>query len=293
MKRLCAILLISQFCIVSVYGYDFSVWQSTIINRPCQCHGDADGLKAGLFWVHTPDLAIIIAVYTTPGGDWPAVWPTSINYDPRADFDRNFRVDDGDNNIIETWFDKSNVPTDCDKKLSFQSLSTQNLLSNTYQTINWTWRIYTQYIPLPGPGLTDCPGALSLYYSINNGTNWTFIATVSSGTHYDWLVPVADSNNCKLKIVDNGHTGLQDITTTFKIHQCRQILTGDINADCYVNIYDMAEMAGYWLGVCSEANGWCDGADFDMSTIVNFIDYAMFARNWQLCSNPYDSNCTQ
>ena len=35
----CVVLLIFQFCAVSVYSYDFSVW-----DNPRQCHGDADGL---------------------------------------------------------------------------------------------------------------------------------------------------------------------------------------------------------------------------------------------------------
>jgi hypothetical protein len=69
---------------------------------------------------------------------------------------------------------------------------------------------------------------------------------------------------------------------------------GDVNNDCYVDMYDLLVIAEYWLGEeCTEANDWCEGADFEPNAIVNFLDYSTFARNWRLCGNPCDSNCTE
>jgi hypothetical protein len=277
--------------IITSYCYappvDFSSW-----DIPRQCHGDADGLKQlGVFWVFNADAAIFQAVYSYPGGDWPAVWPGSINYDPRADFDRNFKVNDLDGDIISLWNGQTTVPGDCGKKLSFKTTDPACLLADTFTTINWIWKIYTQYIPMPGD--EDYPGILSLYYSTNGGANWTHIANVSSGSSYNWLVPDINSPACLLKIVDNDHTGLLD-TKAVSIRQCLENINGDFNGDCYVNEKDLLVIAEYWVGEeCTESNNWCQGADFEPNTIVDFRDFSTFAQNWRLCKNPCDAGCSQ
>lgn len=292
MKRcwlFCVVLFVFQFSIISVYGDDFSVWQDSIF-RSRQCHGDADGVKNGLYWVGTPDLQAIQALY----GKLPVVWPDDgVLYNPNLDFDRNFVINDLDVVIVQTWYGKTNVPGDCGKKLELTEVSPLILMANTSYTIDWAWRIYTQYIPMPGDD--DQPGTLSLYYSTNNGANWTFITNITSGSNYDWSVPSVDSNNCMLKIVDNLHTGLMDTTATFGIHTCPTLIGGDFNNDCYVNEKDLGIIAEYWVRViCTELdNNWCQGADFEQNGIVNFYDYATFSNNWRLCGNPYDANCTE
>jgi hypothetical protein len=259
----------------------FGVW-----DWPHQCHGDTDGVKNGLFWVSTSDLSAIQALY---GKGWPLIYPTSPFYDPRVDFDRNFIVNDLDVAIIEQWYGKTNVPGDCGKKLAFDTADSQCLLSNASNTVKWIWRIYTQHIPTPGE--EDYPGTFSLYYSTNNGTTWQYIATVSQQTSYEWFVPQAVSGACLLKITDDEHTGLMD-TMSVNVSQCQENIVEDFNSDCYVNLLDMAVIGQYWLGECSSANNWCGGADFDLSTTVDFPDLSTFVQNWLRCANPCDSACS-
>ena len=61
---------------------------------------------------------------------------------------------------------------------------------------------------------------------------------------------------------------------------------GDVNLDCYVNIDDLKIMAGQWLASgCSEPL-WCQGADLDVSSVVNLQDFAMLAADWLDCTDP-------
>jgi hypothetical protein len=80
----------------------FSAWDC-----PYQCHGDADCLAEGKtsYRVYTKDLSILTSALTSRYGDQ--------KYDPRADFDRDGDVDAGDQAILTTWYEKTNVPADC------------------------------------------------------------------------------------------------------------------------------------------------------------------------------------
>ena len=75
--------------------------------NPIQCHGDADGMKQGPFWVSAADLAILQACYPLP------VYYGAPCYNPCADFDRDGDVDDDDVMVIDTWIWVLNVPYDC------------------------------------------------------------------------------------------------------------------------------------------------------------------------------------
>lgn len=269
-----AILVINLFC-VSAFAYNFSVW-----DWPYQCHGDADGQEEGTGFtkkrVGSVDVAIIRAVYF--GHDWPAIYPFSLNYDPCADFDRNFIVNDADFAILETWYNVMPVPADCGSKAELENIS-QTLYSNNSYTISWTWRRYT--VDMPNP--EDYPGTWVLYYSTDAGNNWTHIADISSTNRdYEWLVPPANSTQCLLKIIDSAHEGLEDTTYAFTIQQCQTQLQGDLNNDCSVNNQDLYVIAYYWLNACSETNSWCEGADFQQNNTVDFVDFTTFSKNWQL-----------
>ncbi len=44
---------------------------------------------------------------------------------------------------------------------------------------------------------------------------------------------------------------------------------------------ELADFFAQWLNTgCGAGNDWCDGADFDRNTVVNFFDYAVFAGVW-------------
>jgi hypothetical protein len=265
---------------------DFSIWDC-----PYQCHGDADceTEMGGLCRGFQIDLNIFFMAVV--GGYYPAYYPESPNYNSAVDFDRNFQIDGSDQEILETWYGASDVPDDCGKKLKLEPLSPDCLLSGTQHTIKWQWKIYTDYIPLPGPGIRDCPGTFSLYYSTDDGQNWNFIETVSQVLSYDWLVPAVDSELCLIRIDDDDHYGLTDTTALFTIHQCQGPVAGDLDNNCYTNISDFAVLGYYWFSSCAVDNNWCQGGDFDFSEALDLSDLSYFVQSWCLCGNPCDQNC--
>ena len=55
----------------------------------------------------------------------------------------------------------------------------------------------------------------------------------------------------------------------------------DLARDGVIDFKDFALFAMKWLSTgCSEANGWCDGADFTFDSKVNFNDLALLADCW-------------
>lgn len=78
---------------------------------PTQCHGDTDSDvegNPGYYRVGNTDLAVLQAAMGTQYGD--------PNYTPCADFDRNGYIDQDDQNILDVWFQQSDVPADCQKR---------------------------------------------------------------------------------------------------------------------------------------------------------------------------------
>jgi hypothetical protein len=225
-------------------------------------------VKQGLYWVYTNDRAIFLATYT---GE-PVYWPEDPHYDPRADFDRNFVINSLDADIIEEYFGKLDVPADCGKKLELTSMTGDCLVPDTNYTIDWYWRIYTGVPPMPGD--RDYPGTFRLYYSTDYGGNWIVIDTVSGVTFYEWLVPLAVSDQCWLRIDDVCHQGLTDVKTW--VHPlCTEPLSSDLNDDCYVNFFDFAILAAVWLDE--------GGTDID--------DLVEITSMWLDCTNPCDPLC--
>ncbi len=70
-----------------------------------QCYGDADCAKQGLFRVSSNDLVILLAAMGTSYGD--------PDYESRGDFNRDLEVNFADMEILQTWYNKMGVPTDC------------------------------------------------------------------------------------------------------------------------------------------------------------------------------------
>ncbi|MFA5239295.1 MAG: hypothetical protein WC476_06255 [Phycisphaerae bacterium] len=265
--KLAKICLLAAFLMVPVqltYALnDFSSW-----DNPRQCHGDADGLQSLGRWVTANDLYILQAVYA--GGD-PVFW-TDPTYDSRADFDRNFVINSLDEAIIMEWGSQPTVPADCPKKLELETMTGDCLVPDSNYTINWDWRIFTDYVPLPGSE-DFSPGTCTLYYSVDYGENWVEIDTVPGGTSYEWLVPEAISDQCWLRIDDIEHYGLTDTKTW--VRPCTAALGGDLNSDCYVDFFDFGILASAWLDM--------DGTDID--------DLSDMVFTWLECNNPCDPWC--
>jgi hypothetical protein len=82
-----------------------------------------------------------------------------------------------------------------------------------------------------------------------------------------------------VKVCSNKSFEVLKSELVWQICNCFQRLRSDFNRDWYVDLPDLAEFAEQWLQPCSDPN-WCQGIDLDRSTIVNFTDFAIFAKDW-------------
>ncbi|HRG59163.1 MAG TPA: T9SS type A sorting domain-containing protein [Bacteroidia bacterium] len=67
------------------------------------------------------------------------------------------------------------------------------------QAITWT-------------NLPSASGQYTLQYSLNNGTNWTTIASNVTGNSYNWSVPNSPSTTCLIKVIDYVNTCKFDVS---------------------------------------------------------------------------------
>ena len=58
------------------------------------------------------------------------------------------------------------------------------------------------------------------------------------------------------------------------------MLVGDLDGDGDVDFGDLDMFLMHWLEGLCEQTDWCEGADLNQSTTVNFRDYAKLAENW-------------
>ena len=99
---------------------------------------------------------------------------------------------------------------------------------------------------------------VTIEYSPDNGQSWEDIDISRNTGSYEWNVPLADSNQCLLRVADLHNSTLNDTSDkVFTIFHCQRQLVGDLNGDCY----------------------------------VDFLDFAILAENWLKCGNPFDPSC--
>ncbi len=97
-------------------------------------------------------------------------------------------------------------------------------------------------------------------HSIDNGQNWEDVTVCENAGFYQWHTPAADSNQCRVRISDLSNPAISDTSDrVFTIFQCRKVLAGDINGDCY----------------------------------VNFLDFSLLIEDWLKCTNPFDPACNE
>ncbi len=97
-------------------------------------------------------------------------------------------------------------------------------------------------------------------FSIDNGDTWSEVYPPNLGNtgSYDWLVPIIDSEQCIVRVVNIADPSVYDTSDgVFFIYEC--VLDGDLTGDCIIDLTDFAVMAASWLD----------------------------------CGNPYDPNCSE
>ncbi len=87
---------------------------------------------------------------------------------------------------------------------------------------------------------------VKLEYSVDNGAQWTEIATVANAGLFHWEVPDVTSAQCLVRVSNVANGQVFDISDApFRIFRC--LLNFDLNGDCYVDMRDLALLASEWL----------------------------------------------
>jgi hypothetical protein len=85
-------------------------------------------------------------------------------------------------------------------------------------------------------------------FSIDNGRTWSavFPKNIGNTGGYEWLVPMVDSEQCLVRVVNTANLAVFDASdAVFTIYRCP--LEGDVNGNCAVDFYDFAILASDWL----------------------------------------------
>jgi alpha-tubulin suppressor-like RCC1 family protein len=113
----------------------------------------------------------------------------------------------------------------------------ESLLADNTYTIDWT---NTGFI-----------SAVRIEYSADNGSNWMVISpgsVICNAGSYDWQVPRGFSEQCLIRVSDYDEPNIVDSSDgLFTIFKCLGPIAGDLNGDCYVNMYDFTIIASQWL----------------------------------------------
>lgn len=85
-------------------------------------------------------------------------------------------------------------------------------------------------------------------FSIDNGDTWTEVCPPNVGNtgSYQWLVPIVDSQQCEVRLVNAADLDVYDVSDqAFTIYECP--FDGDLTGNCFINMEDLAIMALYWM----------------------------------------------
>jgi formylglycine-generating enzyme required for sulfatase activity len=99
------------------------------------------------------------------------------------------------------------------------------------------------------------------------------------------------SDNNPLK-PDSDNDGIKDVndlcpnTDPNMIVDANGCPIGDFDLDGKVGLPDLYNFISHWLDADCSVPDWCKGTDFDMSTIVDFVDFAFLAHNWSGKATP-------
>jgi len=100
----------------------------------------------------------------------------------------------------------------------------ESLEVGTTYTINW----------VAAPGVDR----YNLYYSTNNGVNWSTLATNTSSNYYNWTVPNSPSTECQIKVRDYNNACIVDVSdANFSIEPPTPSITVDYPSSSNLTFY--------------------------------------------------------
>jgi len=89
---------------------------------------------------------------------------------------------------------------------------------------------------------------VAIEFSIDDGQTWSavFPKNIGNTGTYNWLVPMVDSHQCAVRILNTTNPAVFDMSNTvFTIYQCP--LQGDLDGNCSVDLFDFVIIASDWL----------------------------------------------
>ena len=118
-------------------------------------------------------------------------------------------------------------------------------------------------------------------YSTDNGVDWSPVAPSNEGNtgSYEWLVPVATSQECLVRIRPSlTIQGADQSDAPLTIYRCP--LSGDVTGDCVVDLADIAVIESQWLYSYDPFAEPFSKVDFDGDGSVNAADLMIMGSYW-------------
>ncbi len=121
-------------------------------------------------------------------------------------------------------------------------------------------------------------------YSTDNGAGWIPVGPANEGNtgSYEWLVPVATSQECLVRVrhspISITTQGTDQSDAPLTIYVCP--LSGDVTGDCVVDIADLAVIAIEWLQSHDPFAEPFSKVDFNHDDRVNETDLMIMGNYW-------------
>ncbi|MCP4712860.1 MAG: DNRLRE domain-containing protein [Planctomycetes bacterium] len=182
-------------------------------------------------------------------------------------------------------------------------------MQKPFSIFNADWYNYDTAAPWELPGAQDLSDRGDTYFSTDMGPR-NQVTFYHDGDNFDFQLPLdlvrswindPESNHGVLMAMDPiqqvsvdfyssnyaADLSYRPLLTIIAVEGCDKI-PADIDDDCYVNERDLFLLSEQWLS--------CDGGTADIvdtgDGCVNLLDYALFASQWLMCSEPGVAACT-
>ncbi len=225
------------------------LWEKTVVPEPdlllTSPNGGEEFLSGTIHtiqWETTGVISNVRIEYSIDNGsNWTEVNPPNVGntdtYDwtvPAVTSDQCLvRIIDADNVVM------SDTSDDVFKIYALNLLCPnggEKLIMDSWYPIKWT-----------SSPLTSTHD-IKIETSSDSGQSWDELVTTANTGKYDWQIPDVESNQYLVKVSDVTDPNNNDTSDdTFVIYTCNELIIGDLNLDCCVNLLDWALMAQNWL----------------------------------------------
>ncbi|MGE3063536.1 MAG: FlgD immunoglobulin-like domain containing protein [bacterium] len=201
--------------------------QSILVNSPLAGDNWIIGRKYYLTWSNVGSIATVRLQYSYNGGtDWNLI---TDNLSNTGSYEWTVPNTPSVNCLVQVINYSSTdvygtsplftIPSQTIDILS--PISGDQYLSGNKYYITWRWN-----------------GTLStvdIEYSLNNGTDWTYIATSATNNgYYEWTLPSANSTECLVRISNPANSLVNDVSSQFTILPQNMTITCPTSTDTFI-----------------------------------------------------------